>query len=152
MFVCQGNINRSSYAELKSKQLFDADRFQFSSAGMLPRNRRASPAVAIAAAARHGVDMSAHRSRHATRALLDAADIVIVFDEINLNSIAARYPDLGKPLFLLGEAGAGAQILDPEGKDESTFLSTYRQIDACLARLAQAVPARAAYMQESTQC
>jgi len=156
LFVCQGNINRSSYAELKSKQLF-GDRFRFSSAGMLPRNRRGSPAVAIAAAARHGVDMSAHRSRHATAALLEAADIVIAFDEINLGAIAARYPDLQHRIFLLGELGAeqdgaGAQILDPEGRDEATFLSTYRRIDACLTRLQQAVAQSAGRMQESTTC
>ena len=154
LFVCQGNINRSSYAELKSKQLFDGSRFHFSSAGMLPRNRRASPAVAIAAAARHGVDMSMHRSRHASAAILQAADIVIAFDQINLDSIAARYPELEQRVFLLGEAGAGAdpQILDPEGKDETTFLSTYRRIDACLARLAQSAPVRAERVQESTAC
>lgn len=158
LFVCQGNINRSSYAELKSKQMFDAEHFRFSSAGMLPRNRRGSPVVAIAAAARHGVDMAAHRSRHATAALLEAADIVIAFDEINLNAIAARYPDLKHRIFLLGEAGAGqdgsagVQILDPEGRDETTFLSTYRRIDACLTRLQQAVAQPAGRMQESTSC
>jgi protein-tyrosine-phosphatase/predicted ATP-grasp superfamily ATP-dependent carboligase len=154
LFVCQGNINRSSYAELKSKQLFGPERFHFSSAGMLPRNRRGSPAVAIAAAARHGVDMSAHRSRHATEALLEAADIVIAFDQINLDSIASRYPNLKNRVFLLGEAGLDAdlQILDPEGKDETTFLSTYRRIDACLAKLAQGVPASAERLHESTPC
>jgi protein-tyrosine-phosphatase/predicted ATP-grasp superfamily ATP-dependent carboligase len=154
LYVCQGNINRSSYAELKSKQLFAPARFHFSSAGMLPRNRRGSPAVAIAAAARHGVDMSAHRSRHASAALLEAADVVIAFDEINLHSIAARYPHLAQRIFLLGEAcpAPDRQILDPEGKDDATFTSTYRRIDTCLAALAQAVPASAARLQESTPC
>jgi len=154
LFVCQGNINRSSYAELKSKQLFAPERFHFGSAGMLPRNRRGSPAVAIAAAARHGVDMAAHRSRHATAALLEAADLVIAFDEINLNSIAARYPHLQHRIFLLGEACPvpDRQILDPEGKDDATFTSTYRRIDTCLAALAQALPASAARLQESTPC
>jgi protein-tyrosine-phosphatase len=154
LFVCQGNINRSSYAELKAKQLFDAGRFHFSSAGMLPRNRRGSPAVAIAAAAQHGVDMSAHRSRHATAALLAAADIVIVFDQINLDSIAARYPELDKEVFLLGDADGAAerQILDPEGKDETTFLSTYRRIDASLSKLAQAMPVSANFTQAPVPC
>jgi protein-tyrosine-phosphatase/predicted ATP-grasp superfamily ATP-dependent carboligase len=153
MFVCQGNINRSSYAELKSRQLFGNTRLAFSSAGMLPRNRRGSPAVAIAAAARHGIDMSAHRSRHASAALLEAADIVIVFDQINLASIVARYPNLATPVFLLGEADGGdPQIADPEGHDEAYFLSTYRRIDACLARLAQALPAPANRIPESTRC
>ena len=154
LFVCQGNINRSSYAQLKSTQLFGAGRLHFSSAGMLPRNARGSPAVAIAAAARQGVDMAAHRSRHATAQMLEAADVVIAFDQINLDSIAARYPHLKQPIFLLAEADPGGrgQILDPEGKDETTFLSTYRRIDACLAPLAQALAATAGPRQESTPC
>jgi len=153
LFVCQGNINRSSYAELKAKQLFGSP-FRFSSAGMLPRNPRGSPPVAIAVAARHGVDMTAHRSRHASPALLEAADIVIAFDETNLNSIAARCPHLGRRVCLLGEAGVEAdpQILDPEGKDEATFLSTYRRIDACLGRLAHEMAKTDPRMQEGQRC
>jgi protein-tyrosine-phosphatase/predicted ATP-grasp superfamily ATP-dependent carboligase len=154
LFVCQGNINRSSYAELKSKQLFDADGFRFSSAGMLPRNRRGSPAIAIAAAARHGVDMAAHRSRHATLGLLEGADVVIAFDEINLGNIAARYPNLDKPVFLLGEADSNGapQILDPEGKNETTFLSTFERIDGALAKLARAVGTSGHAALKTTSC
>jgi protein-tyrosine-phosphatase/predicted ATP-grasp superfamily ATP-dependent carboligase len=160
LFVCQGNINRSSYAELKARQLFSADRLHFASAGMLPRNQRPSPAVAIAAAASHGVAMQAHRSRHASAAMLEAADLVIAFDRINLDSIAARYPHLKDRIHLLGEADtdtgtgdAGArQILDPEGKDDTTFLSTYQRIDACLAALARQAPPHHELLQKSTQC
>jgi protein-tyrosine-phosphatase/predicted ATP-grasp superfamily ATP-dependent carboligase len=145
LFVCQGNINRSSYAELKSRQLVGTERLRFASAGMLPRNRRSSPEVAIAAAAAHGVDMSAHRSRHATAELLEAASVIIVFDQINLRSIRQRYPALRNRVFLLGELGPGAdgvEILDPEGKTEATFMSTYDRIDACLARMVQAMTTR----------
>jgi len=145
LFVCQGNINRSSYAELKATQLFEGANIRFASAGMLPRNQRPSPAVAIAAAARHGVAMDAHRSRHASTPLLEAADLVIAFDQINLDSIAARYPQLVDRIYLLGEADVDSavdvQILDPEGKDETTFLSTYQRIDACLAELHTTVSA-----------
>jgi protein-tyrosine-phosphatase/predicted ATP-grasp superfamily ATP-dependent carboligase len=155
LYVCQGNINRSSYAHLKSGQLFGASA-RFDSAGMLPRNRRGSPAVAIAAAAQRGVDMSTHRSRHASRAMLEEADLVIVFDHINLESIAARYPDLAHRVFLLGEActaaGSDCQILDPEGKDASTFNTTYGRIDECLVALAQAKPASANPVRDTRQC
>ena len=110
---------------------------------MLPRNRRASPDVAIGAAARHGVDMSAHRSRHAGAGVLEAADLVVVFDEINLRSIKKRYPALRNRVFLLGELDAGqAEIHDPEGKTEATFLATYQRIDACLTALAQTLTPR----------
>lgn len=145
LFVCQGNINRSSYAELKSAQLMGSDQLRFSSAGMLPRNRRGSPAVAISAAARHGVDMSAHRSRHAGAGVLEAADLIIVFDEINLRSIGKRYPALRNRVFLLGELDANdgqVEIHDPEGKTEATFLATYDRIDACLTALAQSLGPR----------
>jgi len=145
LFICQGNINRSSYAELKSAQLFDSAKLRFSSAGMLPRNPRPSPAVAIAAAARHGVNMQAHRSRHASAEMLEAADLVIAFDHINIDSVGARYPHLKDRIHLLGEADAGSggpqQILDPEGKDDGTFQSTYQRIDACLGILAHVAPA-----------
>lgn len=154
LFVCQGNINRSSYAELKAAQLFDRERFHFSSAGMLPRNRRASPALAVSIAARHGVDMSSHRSRHAAKELMKAADIVIVFDEINRKSIAARYPNLEKNIYLLGSASPGLDPLipDPEGRDEATFLATYRRIDECLAQLAEATVAPAKFTQGEIAC
>lgn len=154
LFVCQGNINRSSYAELKAAQLFDRNRFHFASAGMLPRNRRASPALAISVAARRGVDMSAHRSRHATAELMKDADIVIVFDEINRNSIRARYPNFEKPVYLLGSAGPDTDPLipDPEGRDEAMFLATYQRIDACLAKLAEATPVFSAFTQDQMPC
>lgn len=145
LFVCQGNINRSSYAELKSTQLMGSERLRFASAGMLPRNRRGSPAVAIGAASQHGVDMSSHRSRHAGAELLRAASMIIVFDEINLRSIQRRYPALRNQVFLLGELDAGAaelEIHDPEGKTEATFLATYRRIDACLMALARTLASR----------
>jgi protein-tyrosine-phosphatase/predicted ATP-grasp superfamily ATP-dependent carboligase len=145
LFVCQGNINRSSYAELKSTQLMGRERLRFTSAGMLPRNRRGSPAVAIGAAAQHGVEMARHRSRHADVELLEAASMIIVFDEINLRSIQKRYPALRNRVFLLGEldtSAADIEIHDPEGKTEATFLTTYRRIDACLTALAQTLDIR----------
>lgn len=154
LFVCQGNINRSSYAELKAAQLFDHKHFHFASAGMLPRNRRASPALAVSVAASHGVDMSAHRSRHATEELMKTADIVIAFDEINLNSIRARYPNFEKHVYLLGSAGPDTDPLipDPEGRDESTFHSTFQRIDACLVKLAEATPVFAELTQGQMSC
>ncbi|MGX9217144.1 arsenate reductase/protein-tyrosine-phosphatase family protein [Massilia varians] len=154
LFVCQGNINRSSYAELKAAQLFDRARFHFASAGMLPRNRRASPALAIAVAGRHGVDMSAHRSRHATAELMKAADVVIVFDDINQDSIRARYPNFDKPVYLLGSAGPDTNPLipDPEGRDEATFRSTYQRIDACLAKLVEETPVFTEFTQDQMSC
>ena len=88
--------------------------------------------------------------------MLEEADLVIVFDHINLESIAARYPDLAHRVFLLGEActaaGSDCQILDPEGKDARTFNATYGRIDECLVALAQAAPASANPVRDPRQC
>lgn len=136
LFVCQGNINRSSYAEHKARSLF-GPRYEFSSAGMLPRNRRPSPAVAIAAAGQRGVDLAAHRSRHASAAILNDADLVIAFDQINLRALAARQGSAANA-HLLGEAIGRGEIIDPEGHSEATFAKVYAEIDACLQALAAA--------------
>jgi protein-tyrosine-phosphatase len=142
LFVCQGNINRSSYAELKSTQLLGSERLRFYSAGMLPRNRRSSPAMAVASASRHGVDMSAHQSRHVEAAMLEEADLVIAFDNEILRSVASRYPNMLGRIHLLGEADPEGEleIPDPEGQDEATYSAVYQRIDVCLTRLTEAVP------------
>lgn len=148
IFVCQGNINRSSYAEFKARQVFAglASGCTFASAGMLPRNQRPSPAIAVEVAAEHGVDMSAHLSRHAAGDMLRQADLVIAFDKINLASIAARYPELGSRVFLLGDLlparDAPSEIPDPDGGTATVFRSTFRTIDACIEEFARIVQAR----------
>lgn len=139
LFICQGNINRSSYAELKSRQLFSHGRYTFSSAGMLPRNRRPSPMIAIEAAARCHIDMSNHLSRTASLAELQAADLILAFDTINLRSIASRFPDLKQPVFLLGELNDDGkrEIADPEGTNVETCLTTFQRINVCLEQLSE---------------
>jgi protein-tyrosine-phosphatase len=121
---------------------------------MLPRNQRGSPAVAIGAAARHGVNMAGHRSRHASAELLENADLVIAFDRINLDAVAARYPHLRHRIFLLGDVlpAGDSQIRDPEGRDETTFLITYQRIDDCLTALARSAGASDEQLRKTTTC
>ena len=137
LFVCQGNICRSPYAELKAKQLFStyAEKITFSSAGMLPRNHRPSPPVAIAAAARHGVDMNDHVSQHAHLDLMHAAELIVVFDFINFHSIADRYPLIMEKVYFISnntENCCTVEVADPDGSDLACFDRTYSQIDAYL--------------------
>lgn len=144
VFVCQGNICRSPYAELKAKQLLaaQADKVVFSSAGMLPRNSRPSPAVAVGAAAQLGVDMAHHQSRYANEALMREATAVIIFDAINLQSVLDRYPAMKDKVYFIGENSANegaSEVADPEGKNAASFVNTYEQINRYLTKLAEAV-------------
>jgi protein-tyrosine-phosphatase/predicted ATP-grasp superfamily ATP-dependent carboligase len=145
LFVCEGNICRSPYAELKLWQLVQkhADKFDIASAGMLPRNRRASPQVAIEAAARRGVEMTSHLSEHAFDEKMKNATQVLIFDLVNYKSVMARYPLYAKKIFFIGElAGHGEKVIeitDPFGKATTTFDATYQQIDVCLQGYADTV-------------
>ena len=145
LFLCQGNICRSPYAEHKARQLLGQAGLPCTveSAGMLPRNHRASPAAALAAAAQHGVDLLPHQSQHAFAPVMDRADLVIIFDSINERACLARYPSLAGRLVYLSQFKAGSivphEIDDPDGRDVATFVATYRQIDECLVGLVQAV-------------
>jgi protein-tyrosine-phosphatase/predicted ATP-grasp superfamily ATP-dependent carboligase len=139
LFVCQGNICRSPYAELKLKQLIPADsKLRVSSAGMLPRNARPSPPAALEAAASMGIDLSGHRSRHAHQDTVSAATLIFIFDDINLRSFVARYPELRDRVFFLStldDAHSGCEIADPEGHDGVVFRQTYANIDRSIENL-----------------
>lgn len=145
LFVCEGNICRSPYAELKLWQLVQkhADKFEIASAGMLPRNRRASPQIAIEAAARRGVEMTTHLSEHAFDEKMKNATQVLIFDRVNYRSIMARYPRHANKIFFIGELaaknGSVVEIADPIGKATATFDATYQQIDLCLQGYAETV-------------
>lgn len=140
LFVCQGNICRSPYAEIKARSIFDSMGLNLSvdSAGMLPRNRRPSPAVAIAAAAQCGVDLRTHLSKCADQELISKADVVFIFDDINATAFKQRHPDQADKLLMLSafSSTGDSDIEDPDGKDIEVFKQTYATIDSCLNNLA----------------
>jgi protein-tyrosine-phosphatase len=94
--------------------------------------------LAVQVAARHGVDLAPHRSRYADDALLEAADLVLVFDAANLNILAARGVKLQRePLRLrevLADAGNG-EIADPVDGDDAFFDRTYALIERTVPAL-----------------
>lgn len=148
LFLCQGNICRSPYAELKLQQLMAAHAApRIASAGLLPRNSRPSPDAAQAAARKRGIDLSTHCSRHAFADLVAAASIIFIFDDINLRSFMGRFPALRDRVFflsVLADAAADREIHDPHGQDRHVFDHTYAKIDLCLENLVRMLKERTA--------
>jgi protein-tyrosine-phosphatase/predicted ATP-grasp superfamily ATP-dependent carboligase len=145
--ACWGNICRSPYAVLRLREALGADgsAIEVSGAALGGRQGRPSPAAAIAAAARLGIDLAAHRSHFADEALLEAADLVIVFDRSNLDLLASRGIHLRRPAVplrrLLAEGSGNDDIADPIGGDDAVFDSCYGLIDRGVAALAASLRA-----------
>jgi len=132
LFVCQGNICRSSYAAYRLKKLLGSTTpIHVDSAGMLPRCARSSPPNALEAATALGVDMSSHFSRVVDPQSVESAHVVFVFDQKTYNSFLDRYPAFKSKVHFITSIGISnnSDIEDPYGCDLSIFLETYKKID-----------------------
>lgn len=146
VFVCQGNICRSPFAEaaLRAKLRPEAGLVSVDSYGMLPRPGRPTPDFGIAAAAASGVDLRLHRSTHLTRAAADSATAIFIFDDINHRAIFDRYPGLHTPVLYLGDLAPSpiASIADPIDGAPEMYAAIYDKIGAAVDELAKTLNAR----------
>ncbi len=140
--ACYGNICRSPFAAvLLARALGAAPGAQpvsVTGAALACRPSRPSPDLAVTVAARHGVDLAPHRSRYADDALLQAADLVLVFDAANLGLLAARGLPLQREALRLREVlgdGSTGEIADPVDGDDAFFDRTYTLIETAVPAL-----------------
>src|SRR5688500_12730846 len=77
LVVCHGNICRSPYLQAVLQKALAGT--VVSSAGFVGSDRGVPP-IAMTIGARRGLDLSGHRSRPLTTALVRSADLVIVMD------------------------------------------------------------------------
>lgn len=135
IFVCQGNICRSPFAEALLRARLSDVPIAIGSAGMMPQPGRPTPALGLEAAAAHGIDLSAHRSAWLTRRMVESASLLIVFDEITRNAVLDRYPDLKAPMILLGDLAELGDLVDPVDGGAALFRRVYEQIATATAEL-----------------
>jgi protein-tyrosine-phosphatase/CelD/BcsL family acetyltransferase involved in cellulose biosynthesis/predicted ATP-grasp superfamily ATP-dependent carboligase len=146
VFVCQGNICRSPFAEamLRTRLSARGSSVTVASFGMLPRPGRATPDIGLMAAAAKGIDLRPHRSAHLSRAQAEAATAIFVFDDINRRAILDRYPDLRVPILQIGDFAPRpiGRIDDPIDGDHAVYTATYDAIEASVIALAGLLNAR----------
>ena len=135
VFVCQGNICRSPFAEALLRARLGNSCVAISSAGLMPRPGRATPSDGREAASAHGVDLSEHRSVWLNRNMVETASLVVAFDEITRSGIFDRYPDIKAPVILLGDLVQLGDITDPIDGGAAEFRRIYQQIAAGIAEL-----------------
>ncbi|PYO77621.1 MAG: hypothetical protein DMD67_06310 [Gemmatimonadetes bacterium] len=130
LVICRGNSCRSPFA-----------------AALLDRalSRQQPPPEAVAAAARHGVDLSVHRSQRVTAESVRAADLIVVMDLTQRHEICVRFGRTERDVLVLGDLDPQPietrRIRDPVRQPLAVFEQTYARIERCVRELTRAVTA-----------
>jgi len=134
VFVCHGNIIRSPFAERLIADGLTEGAVSVTSAGLGAENGRPSPDFAVAAAARHRINLRGHGARRLTPADVAAADVLFVMDVQQQLALVHAHPSAAGKVFLLASLAADTPLAvhDPVDDDAPLF-------DACYAHIARAV-------------
>lgn len=138
LFICLGNVCRSPYgARLLAAR---EPRLTVESAGFIGPDRP-PPDNAQKVARARGVDHADHRSRLITSDLLEAADVIMLFDRFHVARLHAFGGAPPGRVFWLGDfdpvwSGKRA-IIDPWGKATDEFDRTFERIERCIDRVVE---------------
>jgi protein-tyrosine-phosphatase len=120
LFVCTGNVCRSPMASTlfnaKAIRAGESSQLVAQSAGTWGRNDQPASRNAVTVMAQRGLDLTCHTSRTVTRAMLDAADLVLVMTKSHAEALGSEFPANRKKLHLMSELqGSIFDIADPMG-------------------------------------
>jgi protein-tyrosine-phosphatase len=142
LFVCSGNTCRSPLAEaLAERELGNLGwRVEVRSAGVSALSGTPASSGSIDAGRRHGLDLTAHRSRDLDAALIDWADLILVMSPSHLVRLA-ELGGAGKAAlldaFAQGEEGGddlGGGVPDPFGGDDEAYEEAYQTLEHLVAK------------------
>ncbi|HZZ86345.1 MAG TPA: low molecular weight protein-tyrosine-phosphatase [Anaeromyxobacteraceae bacterium] len=137
--VCIGNICRSPMAEaLLRAHLAAHGRHEATvqSAGLAALVGRPADPVAQALMAARGLDLSQHRARQLTPALVTASDLVLVMDEEQQRAVEQLCPTARGRVQRLGRFGR-FDVPDPYGGSQAQFEQALALIERGISELSR---------------
>ena len=128
LIVCMGNICRSPMGEaLLIRQLSAQPQMSVTSAGITALVGYPADEIAQALLLEQGIDISAHRARQLTGAMLRQTDLVLVMETGHKRAIEMIDPSARGKIYRLGEWG-GFDIPDPYRQPRAAFEESLRLI------------------------
>jgi protein-tyrosine-phosphatase len=149
LFVCTGNLCRSPMAagilriQLAKRR---APPIAASSAGIMASEGREAEPMAVSIARHNGVDLSHHRSSMVTRTMLEAADLVLVMERMQLQYVRGMIPHQKDKVFLLkafGRRGFEGDVDDPMARDVEAYEDCFATLHMEIARILPLIVRRA---------
>jgi protein-tyrosine phosphatase len=143
LMVCTGNICRSPMAAGLLRHLMPPDlnsRIQVVSAGTHALHGHQAAPHAVAAMARYGIDIKAHRARMIDRTLVRRAGLILTMEHQHLTAVRRMLlwsKSHAKLLTDFGPAIEGSEIPDPYGGPLESYLLCYQMMRPCIEDLVE---------------
>lgn len=149
LFVCTGNICRSPFAAALADTV-SRERgcvaLKADSAGLLVLPGNPATPMAQRVAREYGVDLSRHRAKSVSAALVGGCDMILVMEQSHKTALLAAYPGICDKVALLrgfGRHGSRQRgIADPYGQDYEAYRFCYLDIQDAVLGLVEHLGSR----------
>ncbi len=118
LVVCLGNVCRSPMAAVLLNRALPG--FEVTSAGLEPPVGAAADPRAVRLLASEGCNLADHRARAVDSTLVESADLVLVMDSLQRETLEQRFPQSRGKTFRLCE-GMNLDVPDPYRSSQQMF-------------------------------
>jgi protein-tyrosine phosphatase len=132
LVICVGNICRSPMAEALFRQRLTAPGVQVSSAGIHAMLSSPMDPLAQEVLKSHEVPAHRHRARQVERQMLHEAELILLMEHNQLQSVLNLAPEVRGKTFLIGKWQHEMEIADPYRHPKLAFEQTYEHLSRCV--------------------
>jgi protein-tyrosine phosphatase len=132
LVVCVGNICRSPMAEAMLAHRVSGSGVMISSAGTHAMLSSTMDPLAQAVLQVNDIPAHKHRSRQIDVQMLHQADLILLMEQRQMQSVLKLAPEVRGKTFLIGKWQQDLEIADPYRRPKLAFEQTYEQLSRCV--------------------